>query len=318
MKTFVLRVLLLILGIAIPLLGVEFAERLDHWVRKGTPLLLNPADLWDREIGWLGKESHLGNLKAAPSILVLGDSFTDGLDVPPEKMWFATLSQKYPNQHLIAYGGKGYGNWQEFLILQRYLKIFTPELIVLQLCTNDFLNNSRELEQQSYLQRAPGPRPYFENGASILGFPRQHSWLLLPLISYSRFANKYAMKWEQRNIEQATAKKIHFIEQDIQQYGYGMEAFRKAVSVTEEILKMFRDAAPRSRIVLLLVDDGEPYQSAFRTIAQKLGLQLIVPIHNKKLAAEYYLPDGAHFSELGNEWLGKALVEAIAGDQGKP
>ncbi len=153
-----LRLSLVLLGITLPLLFLEVGLRIENRIRKGTPLSLNPGDKWDTYLGWAGKE-HLFEPLSDEPVLVLGDSFTDGLDVP-----------------------------------------------------------------------------------------RDNDWLLLPL-------------------------------------------------------------------VLLLVDDIEPYSAALKDVARKLDIPLVIPARAALLGPSDRLPDGTHLNDKGNELVGRTFVE-IASQKG--
>jgi alkylation response protein AidB-like acyl-CoA dehydrogenase len=40
-----------------------------------------------------------------------------------------------------VYGGHGYGTLQEYLVIDKYIDEIKPDLILLQVCSNDFTNN---------------------------------------------------------------------------------------------------------------------------------------------------------------------------------
>jgi hypothetical protein len=46
----------------------------------------------------------------------------------------------------FAYGVMGYGTLQQYMILDRYLDEIQPGLIILQMCSNDLINNSLSVE----------------------------------------------------------------------------------------------------------------------------------------------------------------------------
>ena len=77
--------------------------------RKGTPFFRTSNEFADATLGWKGKEVHIPSLSNGKKILVLGDSFTDGLGVPDDKLYFALLAKKF-DAEVLAYGGKGFGN----------------------------------------------------------------------------------------------------------------------------------------------------------------------------------------------------------------
>ncbi len=308
LRRFLLNLTLISLGVICPLLALEAGLRIENRVRKGTPLLSNPADRWDDYLGWTGKE-HVFGPKTARPILVVGDSFTEGLDVPGSRMWFAELARRYPQQSLIAYGGLGYGTLQQLRILKRYhAQGVRPALVVLQLCSNDILNNLFELEKKSLLQRPPGPRPYLEGDTVRLRFPRKHDWLVLPLVSISRLAYRTSTRWDGLIAVQAHDGHFHSIETDIARRGFSFEPFRSGVQVTHTLLDHFKKEVGASSLILMLVDDIEPYSAALTSLARKLSVPLLIPSRIAPMGREDRLPDGTHLNALGNERLGRAFI----------
>jgi hypothetical protein len=105
-------------------------------------------------------------------IAVLGDSFTEALQVPIEKTFSSVLERelggcselKGKNVEVINFGISGYGTAQELQMLRHYAWDYSPDLVLLAFFTgNDAQNNSRPLQQDDY-------RPYFllQNGKLVL------------------------------------------------------------------------------------------------------------------------------------------------------
>ena len=102
-----------------------------------------------------------GKLSSAkPRVFVIGDSFTQATAASDQQTYYAVL-QRLLDVEVFAYGGGGYGSLQEFMILDRYLDLIKPSLILWQFCTNDFINNSPELETGSVINNNGIVRPYW-------------------------------------------------------------------------------------------------------------------------------------------------------------
>ncbi len=307
-KQQLIRASLMVVGIGMSLLLLECVRRVDLRIRKGVPLLTNPRSLWHETRGWIGKEHTLGATTDEP-ILVLGDSFTDGLGVPSDKMWFSYLREAFPDRQIIAYGGLGYGTLQEAMMLEEYrAKGVTPSLIVLQICSNDISNSYYPFEVGSQLQRPPAPRPYMEGDEVVVRFPRRFGAVLAPLISYSQLAYMLNNRWDLMTVQWASEGKIDSIEYRIQKTGYGDPLFRAASLATERLLEKFKAAAGTTPVVLMLVDDSEPYTGALRDIAGRVGLPIVVPQRLSPVASSGKLEDGAHLNEEGNRIVGQTFV----------
>lgn len=309
MKRFWIRGALILFGILLPFFILEVALRIEQLVSKDVPFFTNPRDRWDPSLGWLGKEHTLGP-QSRNQILVLGDSFTEGLGIKSSDMWFASLQEIYPESRITAYGGLGYSTLQELLVLKSYqAKGLKPSLIVLQMCSNDLMNNYYPLEKLTYLQRAPGPRPYLENGLIETRFPRSYDWILYPLISFSRFAYRSNTKWETRLAQMAGEKKIETVEYEIQKVGFTFPLFREAVTITNSLIKEFKEQVGAGKLLLMLIDDLEPYSAAITTIAKKQSIPLVIPVRRSPVSEKDRLRDGTHLNETGNRLVGESLVQ---------
>ena len=86
----------------------------------------------------------------------------------------------------------------------------------------------------------------------------------------------------------------------MQQREHGFE-----VDVSEGARKTAAGATP---VVLMLVDDSEPYTGALRDIAGRVGLPIVVPQRLSPVAATGKLEDGAHLNEEGNRIVGQTFV----------
>ena len=92
-------------------------------------------------------------------LLVLGDSFTQAVEVSDDKTYFAHLSNAL-HADVFAYGCGGYGTVQEYLVLDQYVDRIQPDAVLLQYCSNDFINNDYALELQSLGNNNAMRRPY--------------------------------------------------------------------------------------------------------------------------------------------------------------
>jgi lysophospholipase L1-like esterase len=301
---------LVLLGILFPIFLLEFGIRIEHVFSKNISILRHPIDFWDERLGWLGKEHALGDKDAKVDTLVIGDSFTEGLKLNADQLWFAYIPRP-DDTKLIAYGGLGYGTLQELLLLKDYLLRVNPQNIILQLCSNDFINNSYSLEKESLLQRAPGPRPYFENTGIVLRIPRPFDFLWKYIVGYSHFANRYSRKWDERQAAQVKSGKMDSVEVEIQKYGWKFALFHDSFEVTRTLLKQFVQASLGKNLIFLLVDDLQPYSAAFETISKELKVPLIIPRRITDFPPESMHSDGTHFSVIGNKIVGEVLAQYI-------
>ncbi len=102
-------------------------------------------------------------------VAVLGDSFTEAIQVPIEQTFWSKLERKLgncaavkgrKNVEVINFGIQGYGTAQELIMLRKKVWDYNPDIVVLAFFIgNDVINNSRKLEYDRY-------RPFFVYDAS--------------------------------------------------------------------------------------------------------------------------------------------------------
>jgi hypothetical protein len=141
------------------------AQGLWHTVEYDVPVQINSQGLRDRE--------HA--LQKPPNtfrIAVLGDSYTEALQVPMEKDYSSVLEQELsgcPSLHgqtveVMNFGVNSFTTAQELLRLRERVWPYSPDLVILAFDTgNNVYKNSRALQQDPY-------RPYFveEDGKLVL------------------------------------------------------------------------------------------------------------------------------------------------------
>ena len=110
-----------------------------------------------------------GNLKnnKKRKVMFVGDSFTHAVQVSNNKTYYGILGDALPIE-VFAYGGGGYGTLQEFMIINKWLDVVKPDMVILQYCSNDFINNHFELELRSNRNNNGMRRPYLTNRDKIV------------------------------------------------------------------------------------------------------------------------------------------------------
>ncbi len=124
-----------------------------------------------------------------PRVLFLGDSFTWGYCVEASKRFSDRLRQRHPEWQIYNFGVVGYGNDQEFLLLQRHFEEYKPRVVFLVFCTeNDRTDNCANGDPRWAF------KPYFTataGGLRLRGVPVpysdwvfciKHPWLSKPYL----------------------------------------------------------------------------------------------------------------------------------------
>ena len=116
-------------------------------------------------------------------LLILGDSFTQAVQVSNGETYYDRLRQFRPDLEIFAYGVGGYGTLQQWMALDELQAMVRPDLVLLQFCENDFINNDAYLESVSSKDNNHMRRPYLEDGQVVYRNP--DGWLgRLASVSY--------------------------------------------------------------------------------------------------------------------------------------
>lgn len=138
----------------------------ERYLHKGVPLRpqLEPENevTWNRA-GWHDVDHELARAPGSVRILVLGDSYVEGVQVPLRELYHLGLERELEARtgvevEAIAYGWSGWGQRQELVALRdgspsdhpRYPPglAFDPDLVLVEfLAGNDVRNNLPELEE---------------------------------------------------------------------------------------------------------------------------------------------------------------------------
>ncbi|MBK9338074.1 MAG: SGNH/GDSL hydrolase family protein [Lewinellaceae bacterium] len=111
---------------------------------------------------------HWGNpdVSGRKKVLFLGDSYTACAQTSDNRLFYKLLGDSLPIE-VFAYGAAGYSNAQQYLVLEKFLDEVQPDLVVWQMCSNDFIDNYWELEKVAgYHVRMR--RPYILEDGSVV------------------------------------------------------------------------------------------------------------------------------------------------------
>lgn len=278
---------------------LEIALRLHLYFRFDIPFLKRiDCKISDTLLGWKGKEVTGDVLTKKFKIFFLGDSFTDGCGVKTENIYFSII-KKNLDVEVFAYGGRGYGTLQEYLVIDRYIDRINPDLIVLQVCANDFINNTWALESTSYLNNNDILRPYYENGKIQYHFPNGTSLWKKYIIPYSRLAYFISKSVKRILARLAEREIIQTIEFEISRRQLDLEPFRESVLVTSELMDKLKKRCGEIPLIAFSVDDAEPYFSQFGLIFKNKDIEFIKDIPNIMHNVE---EQGIELSLKNNHW----------------
>ena len=142
------------------------------------------------EYGHRGKTYPLAKTPGKYRTLVLGDSFTEAVQVSEDDLFTAQIEASHPKYEVVNAGVGGYGTIQEYLYLATEGLQFHPDLVLLMVFENDLSDNC--------LSHYPGfgPRPYgafAKGGLTIVEQPSPQAFLKYTLpIPFAFFLSQHS------------------------------------------------------------------------------------------------------------------------------
>ena len=109
----------------------------------GTEVVHNASGQRDRERDVLESPGHL-------RVMVVGDSFVWGYRVDARDRFTDRLEKLVPDSEIMNFGCSGYGQDQEYLLLERELSRYSPDLVIVGLHAYSDLENNVSSSQYGY------------------------------------------------------------------------------------------------------------------------------------------------------------------------
>lgn len=329
-KNYILSILSLILAIILLCVGGEIVMRVWQKVQSHSDKKVKTNLRIDNELGWLPSPNYFFNgnkidasgksypvkiqtndkgfrifgnpqEKNKKKVFFLGDSYTHALEVSNDKTYYGLLGNALPME-LFAFGGGGYGTLQEYMILDKYVDEIKPDIVVIQFCHNDFINNDYELELRSNRNNNGLRRPYLTKNGIIYKVPKNYADIRDEINKHSLFLYYLISR-----IDKIKAEHTRSVEEIIENKGVAYPFFNESVDTTEQILKKIKLRAPSStRVYVFSVDDKYPYYDELKKISERSGINFIDGVPQAVRAAEQKgittrFEDGAHWNETGHK-----------------
>lgn len=171
-----------------------------------------------------------------PKVLVLGDSFTEAVMVSDGETYYHRLAAARPDIEVFAIGGAGYGELQEYMLLDEWVDTIRPDLVLLQIHPNDLINNSHALESRSTTNNNQMTRPYWEHGHIVQRFPENPQWGVI----YNLVRHSYLLRLLNLNLFVLRSRSAHSVERTLAADDPDVV---RATDVTVELLGMIRRRA---------------------------------------------------------------------------
>ena len=242
-----------------------------------------------------------------PRVLAVGDSFTWAEGVSDDKTWFATLGRA-AEVEMFGYGAGGWGTLQEALALERHIGAVRPNLVVLQMTSNDFIENSIDLE---WIARANNHtrRPYWVDDHVEYLRPIPFPILRDFAENYSRVAFFFLFRLDRARLNRRG------LEDDIAEVGASHPGFARSVGITRNLLQRVQRSAGDVPVVAFMVGEEQPQYAAAAALCQETGILFFDGVPRAvddaaKRGPSVQLVD-AHWSEAGHVAAGLSLVPVV-------
>lgn len=245
-----------------------------------------------------------GNINSGKKkVFFIGDSFTQAIEASDGKTYFDHLRDSLDIE-VFAYGCRGFSTLQELMVLEKYLPEIQPDAVVLQFCSNDFINNHHNLEQNSLYNNNRRRRPYYlDNDSITFRVPAKVGW---DWLNERSLFFQFLFTRLERLINNQAPEELHS-EYNITNEGMAFEPFKESIQRTEKLLKNIQEALPTSTALLLFPTHGDyPYFDAIDDLCQKLEIPFAghIPqeiMHSDENGNNTRALDGAHWNELGHK-----------------
>ena len=244
-------------------------------------------------------------------VFFLGDSYIQSVEVSNDKLFYNIIKDSLDIE-VFAFGQAGFGNWQQYLVLDKYMDIINPDVVVLQTCDNDFIDNYHQLELESGY-KVGLDRPYLKlDGTTEFYKPVPK---IQRIISKSKFLSYLAYKFNV--LQQKTNTAAVLAEKKIAEQKRGYNHFDQSVKITDKIVEKFRSRIPTDvKFVGFSASLFNPQLSEFQQIFEKHQIPFYsepakaiqqAQVERKIVTSE----DGYHWNEEGHEVIGKEVAKIL-------
>jgi lysophospholipase L1-like esterase len=251
-------------------------------------------------------------------ILVLGDSFTDAIEVSNDQTFHSIMDER-SSCAVFAYGVGGWGNLQEMMALEKLVPVTSPSEVIVQLSGNDIINNSFELEQQSYWNNLAQRRPYLGEDGVI----RQRTPYNTPLVSWLRFVPS----WVEDNFRIMSFVKYRLLRYAASHHGddtiearlmrnrEDVPAYQAALAITRQIFDRMTALAPNADFLAFAATTG-PMAEDLLAVAKSSGMTIVGGLPEAveqadKAGTPVYSSDGVHWSVTGHQLVADFLLQRL-------
>jgi len=246
-------------------------------------------------------------------LFFIGDSFTAAMDISNDKTYYGIIKNLIKDVEVFAYGAGGFGSLQEFMILDEFIDLIKPDIIIWQFYENDFTDNSNELDMLKSFYNTGTPRPYLDlNGGITYRYAQYDNlfWVLPTQVAENlrllKFLNTRVSLLINRLSKSGTVS---------QEIAHGV--FNHSTKITEMIMGMVTRRAGNIPVYLFCITDKQPYYDTIKNICQSLDIRFIDGVNHSLSKYEKEKPmitkaaDREHLNELGHWIISESIIKFL-------
>jgi lysophospholipase L1-like esterase len=243
-------------------------------------------------------------------VFFIGDSYTQSVEVSDDKTFYKIIGDSLPIE-VFAYGMAGYGQLQEYMILEEFLDEIKPDIVVLEVCSNDYIDNHYEMEMESGY-KVGLRRPYLSKNGEISYL--QPIATYEKVRAYSRFLGYLMKKWY--NARQNIGLK-DLAEKQTAEKGLKYDKFAYSVEITDLLLqKIANRLDKKTQLIVFDADNYNPQASTFQQLCEKNKIYYTEnPVQGIRVMEHNSITiragDGYHWNEAGHQVIARGLMKDL-------
>ncbi|MEM7368997.1 MAG: SGNH/GDSL hydrolase family protein [Bacteroidota bacterium] len=246
-------------------------------------------------------------------VFFLGDSYTQSVEVSNHQTFYHLLQDSLPIE-VFAFGMAGYGNLQEYLILEQFVDEIQPDLVVLQVCDNDFMDNHYKLGREAhYVVKLE--KPFMGLDGQIRYLRPVSDWQ--NLISGSKFL-AYLGRGISNLSPRPKGSDPSSAEYKINHDAEGYPAYQEAKQISKLIFDRFRSLLEQKNSDFLVMSSFAfpPQVDDQQEVLEELGITFVYQpsadlIYAKRQGENVNAADGFHWNPTGHHMIAKGLLPHI-------
>lgn len=241
-----------------------------------------------------------------PKVLFLGDSYTQSVEVSNDSLFYNLIADSLRIE-VFAFGQAGYGTLQEYLVLETFIEEINPDLIVLQTCSNDFIDNEPLMEYTSNY-KVGLRRPYLNTQNKIIYQMPLPVWE--NIISKSKFLDLIRRKLENTFSVQESTQYL------VTELGSEFPPYATSLEVTNLIAKKISAITNNTPVIAFSADHFEPYlgdmEKIFKQNKIPFDWKLTHEIERiQRNGRNLKSSDGYHWNNNGHKVVSELLLPII-------